>query len=198
MRMRIGIGFVACVLVTVLASACRRDPKVPDALSRDTVTELRKAFNEGADGPRVIVFFSSGCAACDTGSRALQKTLETIEGRVTIVGVWEPIFEADPAPTPNLFGNIKDVRVRQVWDPDHIMSDAMRASEVAHPGSPSQARTRTNNADAGIMYDTVAIFRPGARWEATLPAPDYVEVGLESILPQVREQIIAMQAGKPH
>lgn len=190
------IGLVAVALIAILASACNREPNTPAPLSRDKVTDLRAAFNAGAAGPRVVVFFSSGCAACDTGSRALQKTLETIDGPVTIIGVWEPIFETDPAPTPKLFGNIKDARVHQVWDPDHIMSDEMRASEVAHPGSPPQARTRTNNVDTGIMYDTVAIYRPGTRWETTLPAPDYLEVGLEAILPQIRDQIAAMQRDK--
>jgi hypothetical protein len=42
------------------------------------------------------------------------------------------------------------------------------------------------------MPDYVAIFRPGDRWAATLPAPEYLEVGLEAILPQVRERLIAM------
>jgi hypothetical protein len=99
------IGLVAVALIAILASACNREPNTPAPLSRDKVNDLRAAFNAGAAGPRVVVFFSSGCAACDTGSRALQKTLETIDGPVTIIGVWEPIFETDPAPTPKLFGN---------------------------------------------------------------------------------------------
>lgn len=184
------------MLVALLVGACAREPRTPAPLSRDKLTDVRAAFNAGAAGPRVVVFFSSGCAACDTGSRALQKILETIDGPLTIIGVWEPIFETDPAPTSRLFRNIHDARVHQLWDPDHIMSDEMRASEVAHPGSPPQARTRTNNVDTGIMYDTVALYRPGARWEATLPAADYLEVGLQAILPQVRDQIIAMQTSR--
>jgi hypothetical protein len=192
--MRISIGILSLVVVAILVSACDRNPKAPlSALSRNKLSDLRAAFNADTAGPRVVVFFSSGCAACDTGSRALQNTLETLNGPLTVIGVWEPIFETDPAPTQKLFGNIKDARVHQVWDPDHIMSDEMRASELAHPGSLPQARTRTNSVDTGGMYDTVAIFRPGARWEVTLPSPDYLEVGLEAILPQVRDRIIAMQ-----
>lgn len=152
MRMRISFGLLALALVAVFAIACDHDAaKAPVPLSRDSLSDVRAAFSAGASGPRVIVFFSSGCAACDTGSRALQKTLETIDGPLTIVGVWEPIFETDPAPTPKLFGNISDKRVHQVWDPDHIMSET---------------------------------------------APDYLEVGLEAILPQVHEQIVAMQRDK--
>ncbi|HEY0477870.1 MAG TPA: hypothetical protein VGD37_10110 [Kofleriaceae bacterium] len=159
------------------------------SLSRKQLEKVKATFNTGVSGPRVIVFFSSGCAACDTGSAALQKALAILDGPITLFAVWEPIFDKDPPPTRKLLGNITDRRILQLWDPDHVLSDEMRASEVAHPGSLPQARTRTNNVDSGIMYDTVAIFPAGARWETTLPAPEYLEVGLEAILPKVREHL---------
>ena len=196
-------SFVRLVLVSILfalslAGCANHKPDAAiAALSRAKLDEAKAAFNAGAAGPRVIVFFSSGCAACDTGSAALQKMLSTLDGPVTLLAVWEPIFDADPAPTPKLFGNITDRRVLQLWDPDHIISDEMRASELAHPGSPPQARTRTSSVDSGIMYDTVAIFPAGARWDATLPAPGYLEVGLEAILLQVHERLASMVAKQP-
>jgi hypothetical protein len=181
------------LVLAILAAACNHgSASRARALSRDGLADVRAAFNADTSVPRVIVFFSSACSACDTGSQALEKALETIAGPLTVIAVWEPIFDTDPAPTPKLLGNLTDRRVHQVWDPDHIMSDEMRASEFAHPGSPPQARTRTGSANSGIMYDTVAIYGPGARWESTLPAPDYLEVGLEAELPAVRERIIAM------
>jgi hypothetical protein len=70
-----------------------------------------------------------------------------------------------------------------------VISDETRASDVAHPGSLPQARTRTDSVNSGIVYDTVAIFPAGIRWDATLPAPEYLEVGLEAILPQVRDRL---------
>lgn len=148
-------------------------------------------FNRDASGPRMIVFFSSGCAACDAGSAALQQTLATLPGPLAVIGVWEPIFPDDPPPSRRLLANLSDPRVHQLWDPRHLMSAAMRAAELAHPGSPGQARTRTNDDPDGIMYDTVVIFRPGARWGATLPPPDYLAVGLAASLPAVREQLAA-------
>src|SRR5262249_22189680 len=146
----------------------------------------------GVSGPRVIVFFSSGCTACDTGSAALQRMLRTLDGPLTVLAVWEPIDKKDPSPTPKLRGNLTDPRVHQLWDPDHIMSDEMRASELAHPGSPSQARTRTNSASDGIMYDTLAIFPQGSRWEATLPPPAYLEVGLQATLPELHDHLASL------
>jgi hypothetical protein len=190
-----GTARVRSLLILALApagaAACGSPPSLAP-LTRDGLPSVRAAFNAGAAGPRAIVFFSSGCAACDTGSRALADALATIPRPVTLLAVWEPIAADDPPPTPNLIANLPDPRVRQLWDPAHLMSDEMRASEVAHPGSPRQARTRTDNADAGIMYDTVALFAPGARWEATLPAPDYLEVGLAAIIVDVREKLLAM------
>ena len=34
----------------------------------------------------------------------------------------------------------------------------------------------------GILYDTVALFPPNARWEATLPAPSYLDGGISEVL----------------
>jgi hypothetical protein len=186
------------VLVLAGGAGCDKAKAEPSSLtlSRENLGEARGVFNAGSTGTRFIVFFSSGCASCDTGSAALQKMLETFDGAVTVLAVWEPISAKDPAPTPHLLGNLPDKRVHQLWDPDHIMSAEMRASELAHPGSPSQARTRTDKDPEGLMYDTVALFKSGARWESTLPAPDYLEVGLEAILPEVRGRLVAMSGAK--
>jgi hypothetical protein len=192
-RIRSGLALVAIVGVVACNHAA---PAIP-ALSRDNVESVKATFNAGASGPRMVVFFSSGCAACDTGSAALQNMLRTLDSPVTVLAVWEPIVESDPSPTRKLLGNFTDVRVHQLWDPDHLMSDAMRASELAHPGSPAQARTRTNSAADGVMYDTVAIFAPGTRWEMTLPAPDYLDVGLEAILPEVHARLATIVAPDP-
>jgi hypothetical protein len=34
--------------------------------------------------------------------------------RSTVLAVWEPISESDPAPTPRLLGNLSDKRVHQL------------------------------------------------------------------------------------
>lgn len=180
---------VTGAIVVVGVADCHSDGTAASAISAISRDDVKSAFNAAVPGPRMIVFFSSGCAACDTGSAALQRMLQTLDGPMTVLAVWEPIFDTDRPPTPKLLGNINDARVRQLWDPGHIVSDEMRASELAHPGSPSQARTRTSSMPDGIMYDTVAIFPPGSRWETTLPAPEYLEVGLEAILPDVHDRL---------
>jgi len=179
-------------LVVVHAGGCRDErARALPALTRETLPAVKAAFNAGGDGPRAIVFFSSACAACDTGSAALQEMLATVDARATVLAVWEPIDPADPAPTGHMLANLVDPRVHQLWDPDHLISDEMRAAELADPASPPQARTRTDSRPDGIMYDTVAVFSPGARWEATLPAARYLEVGLAAKLGELREQLAA-------
>lgn len=158
-------------------------------LARATLPSVRDTFNAAIDRPRLIVFFSSACASCDTGSAALQAMLETLPTPVSVFAVWEPIAAVDAPPTSHMLGNLKAPHVHQLWDPAHVISDEMRAAELAHPSSPPQARTRTDSLPDGIMYDTMAVFAPGARWEATLPGADYLEVGLESKLDELRQQL---------
>jgi len=161
----------------------------PAALTRDTLASVKTEFNAASDRPRAIIFFSSHCAACDTGSAELQAMLDKLPAPLTLFAVWEPIAASDPPPTSHMLGNLKDRRVRQLWDPAHIFSDEMRAAELAHPGSPPQARTRTDSRPDGIMYDTLVVFGPGARWDATLPAADYLEVGIDAKLDELRAQL---------
>lgn len=160
----------------------------PSLRTVGSVDDVRPLFDAGREGPRLIVFFSSGCPACDDGSQALQHLLEEHSGPLTVLAVWEPIVATDLPPTAAVLDNLVDRRVVQLWDPDHRMSDALAAAERAHPGSIPQARLRS---DTGILYDTVVIFRPGVRWEETLPAPDFLDGGLAAVLDQVHVRLDA-------
>ncbi len=198
-RFRVATSAAALGLLVIAGLAgCSSDKAelALPSLSREKLDRVRDTFNAGDAGARLIVFFSSGCASCETGSAALQKMLDTFDGPVTVFAVWGPISDSDPAPTARLLGNLTDKRVHQLWDPDHIISDEMRASELAHPGSHPQARTRTNSEPTGIMFETVALFRPGARWDSTLPAADYLEVRLKAALPEVLRRLVAMDRTK--
>jgi hypothetical protein len=150
---------------------------------------VARAFDAASDHPRMMVFFSSACGSCDSGSAALQEMLEEHAEPLFVVAVWEPIAPTDGPPPPSFVDNLRDRRVLQIWDPTHVLSDALRASEDAHPGSIPQARLRTDGVDSGILYDTVAIFGPGPHWAETLPAPDYLEGGLAAILEAVHLQL---------
>jgi hypothetical protein len=190
---------VVTLVVTALASGCDRDEPRPAAIARltpDTLGDVRGAFNAGS-GPRVIVFFSSGCEACDTGSAALQTVIHALRGPVTVLAVWEPIEATDPYPSAKMLGNLRDPRVHQIWDPDHIMSAELRRAELAHPGSPAQASMRMDEAPDGILYDTIAVFPAGSRWETTLPAPVHFDGGVAAVLPRLPGWLASSASPQP-
>lgn len=176
----------AAALLAGLVLGCR-DAK-PAFVPAD-VGNLRAAFNAGERGPRLVVFFSSACRACDEGSTLLDAMLRKLPGDLRVFAVWEPIDASDGPPPPAWLDNLTDARVTQVWDPTHVMSAELRNAEIAHPSSPPQARLRMAGRDDGILYDTAVLFPPRARWEETLPAPVYVDGGLARVLPTLADRI---------
>ncbi len=107
---------------------------------------------------------------CVRGSSALQDVLQQVPGELEVFAVWEPILRTDLVPpTSNVLSNLRDLRARQYWDPEHLMS----AGLVTGMG-PEKQSGRGPLLRKGLVWDTVAVFKPGARWEGQLPRPDYV------------------------
>jgi len=53
------------LLVLAIGAGCRSPSERALApLSREGLDEVRTVFNGGSSGPRMLVFFSSGCASC--------------------------------------------------------------------------------------------------------------------------------------
>jgi hypothetical protein len=68
-------------------------------------------------------------------------------------------------PTSASLARLPDVRVVQYWDRDHVVSaDIVRAVRA----SPDRYALG-EGIDAGtLVWDTVVVFPPGARWEITV------------------------------
>ena len=122
--------------------------------------------------------------------------LEEIDTPMTVFAVWEPVQPSHPVPDADVLAQLHDERVIQLWDPDLVFSDAMRAAEKAHEPHLPQAWLRTGEEDAGILYDTVALFPEGERWGSTLPGPTYVDGGLKKVLPDVRARLTARDTAR--
>lgn len=198
MPLRAAAVATAVIALSWTNVACEEQAVTPQKASAQPISTadlptLRDAFNANADGARLVVFFSSACHACDEGSQLLEQMLASLPGDVTVFAVWEPIESKDPPPPAKWLANLKDARVRQLWDPTHLFSTEMRRAELAHPGSVEQARLRMDKNPDGILYDTAVVFAPGTRWEATLPAPVYFDGGLAAVLPALRERLAAIQ-----
>ena len=81
--------------------------------------------------------------------------------------VWEPVLASDWAP-PNAAAQarIGDLRVRQFWDRPLRLSDAIRAAD--DPKVLGEKRLK-----GPIVWDYVAVFPPGVRWDDRYPVPEY-------------------------
>ena len=78
--------------------------------------------------------------------------------------VWEPILRSDfMAPTTAVLRRIPDARARHYWDEKHLLANLMKRD--ARPPQPEPACCESD----GILWDLVAMYPKGARWEATLP-----------------------------
>ena len=78
--------------------------------------------------------------------------------------VWEPILASDfMAPTTGALRRISDSRARHYWDEDHVLAKVMKRD--ARPPQPKEECCEND----GVLWDLVAIYPPGARWEARMP-----------------------------
>ena len=59
---------------------------------------------------------------------------------------------------------IADPRARQFWDPEHRI--ALRMAKDARPPQPEPECCTQK----GVLWDLVAVYRPGQRWEEAMPA----------------------------
>jgi len=91
--------------------------------------------------------------------------------RVHVLVVWEPVIATDVAPpTTGTLARIHDRRAVQYWDHDRALSADIVQSVMAAP-------SRYDLADElfadSIVWDTVAVFPPGVRWDGDFPVPTY-------------------------
>ena len=81
--------------------------------------------------------------------------------------VWEPVLATDWAP-PNGSAQARtgDPRVEQFWDRARSLSTAIRAAGDERVFGQRRLKGET-------VWDYVAVFPPGVRWEARFPVPAY-------------------------
>jgi hypothetical protein len=85
---------------------------------------------------------------------------------VVVFAVWEPILPTDwSAPGTSVLDRLNDRRVRQFWDPDHVISAVIKKAEVSGQLHPACCERK------GFLWDVTAAYAPGPRWSANLPEP---------------------------
>lgn len=93
------------------------------------------------------------------GASALQRALDDRrDAPIRVLAVWERVIWTDwSAPTSGLLARLRDPRAAQYWDRGRALSEKMRGDLAGAHDVPD------------IIWDAVAIYPKGARWDAALP-----------------------------
>jgi hypothetical protein len=85
---------------------------------------------------------------------------------VVVFAVWEPILPTDwSRPSSSALTRLSDSRVRQFWDPNHILSPVLKKAEETGKLRPDCCTRK------GFLWDLTAAYAPGVQWHETLPEP---------------------------
>jgi hypothetical protein len=88
------------------------------------------------------------------------------ESSLEVLAVWEPILPTDwSAPGAIALKRLHDRRVRQFWDPHHLIAAAIKKVEVSGALHPDCCERK------GFLWDLTGAYAPGARWGDALPEP---------------------------
>jgi hypothetical protein len=98
---------------------------------------------------------------CLQGASAIEKILqEERDPNIRVFVVWEPVLPTDlGAPSTATLRRISDRRASQYWDKEHLISRLLGE------------RDRSS-----VVWDYVAVYRPGTLWDSVPPGPLYSHV----------------------
>jgi len=87
-----------------------------------------------------------------------------VDAGVRVFAIWEPILPTDLAPPITLvLRRMPDSRVRQYWDPDHLLAQRM-AADARQPQPTQDCCIRS-----GLLWDLAAVYPAGLKWTDRLP-----------------------------
>jgi len=85
--------------------------------------------------------------------------------------VWEPVVLTDLGPpSSRTLALVSDQRAAQFWDPGRALSRELVRDLLAHP---EKVPAGVSMSEDAIIWDVVALFPPGVRWEDGPPKPVY-------------------------
>jgi hypothetical protein len=85
---------------------------------------------------------------------------------MVVFAVWEPILPTDwSAPGTSARNRLSDRRVRQFWDPGHMVTAVIKRAETSGTLHPDCCVRK------GFFWDLTAAYAPGTRWGENLPEP---------------------------
>ena len=129
--------------------------------------ELKAHFNRDPTATRVLMLLAPSCSVCLKGATVIERILrERSSEPLTILVVWQPMLSTDwGRPGTGSLGRLSDGRVRQFWDADRHVAQALKMSFSEREDTLGCCITD------GVWWDLIAVFPPGTEWHERLPEP---------------------------
>ena len=163
----------------LLSTAGRTPPEQPPLEQLTSSESVKTQFNRESGKMRAIVVLSQTCPYCLKGATVMQQILDRYpQPPLAVFVVWQPILSTDwGLPRTGVLHRLRDRRVRQYWDADRTVAEAIRVSFGAREQQPACCYQRD------IWWDFIAVFPPGHEWGRTLPEPILLEGTVDEAAP---------------
>lgn len=102
-----------------------------------------------------------------------------------VLVVWEPILATDwGSPSGSALARISDQRVRQFWDPKHVVAGALNEFAKQKPLQPEPGCC----IQKGFYWDEAILYAPHARWKDK-PTSAYWNGPVARIIPGLEKSL---------
>ncbi len=122
------------------------------------------------------------------GASALGKVLEAnTDAALRVLVVWEPVMATDLGPPDQeVLALVRDRRARHFWDEKRLLSDRIVADARSDP---ERFGLDDRVDDATIVWDFVALWPAGTRWDGTFPAPAFYGAPVVKVIGTLEKQL---------
>ena len=143
-----------------------------ETLEPENLGDLRDAFNAASDRVRVALLLSPSCPHCLHGADLIQKAFaDSASTPLRVLVLWMHITHSDRQPPNSLvLARVSDPRTIQWWDPHRLLSKVMQRD---YPADTLIAMQDTTGTPPPVIWNLVAMWRPGVTWTDHLPLPDF-------------------------
>ena len=122
------------------------------------------------------------------GASAIASVLKVHRGAgIRILVVWEKILTTDwRSPGTSVLARIPDPRAVQFWDPGLLVS---KAAQPVLAADPSRVTGKSSLVTGKYVWDFVAVYPPGTRWESAFPQPKFSGAPVADVTMQLSDQL---------
>jgi hypothetical protein len=162
-------AIVAVVVIArmILATEGATPPGQPALEHLTSADALKAHFNRDPTEMRVLLLLAPSCSYCLKGATAIERILRNRSSQpLNVLVVWQPMLPTDwGRPGTGALARLSDPRVRQFWDADRTVAQALKASFAEREDALGCCITD------GTWWDLTAVFPRGAVWNDRFPEP---------------------------